>query len=76
MITLFRQNLLYRFYSTPIFHHDFTKTNFIDGKKIIDTTKKENETEEKNNKNKDNYIYNSYKNMYSGLPITNLLSKN
>lgn len=76
MITLFRPNLLYRFYSTPIFHHDYTKIKFIDEKKLIDTIKKRTENEEKNNENKDNYINESYKNMYSGLPITNLLSKN
>ena len=75
MITKFKPNLSYRFYSTPIFHNDYTKIKIIDKKKIINSFKKKTENEEQNNENKDNYINNSYKNMYSALPITNLLGK-
>ena len=76
MITIFRPNLVHRFYSTPIFHDDYIKIKFIDKKKIIDTIKNTIENEEKNNEIKENNISNSYKNMYSGIPITNLFNKN
>ena len=80
MIKLFRPNLLYRFYCTPNLHSDYNKKKHIginikhiEINKIIDLIKKK-ENWVKNKENK--IIYNSYKNMYSGIPITNLFNKN
>ena len=66
--------VIFRGINVDYYNPDTVKES--DEKKLIDTIKKRKENEEKNNENKDNYINESYKNMYSGLPITNLLSKN
>lgn len=73
MITIFRPNLVHRFYCTPNLHSDYNKKKHIEINKIIDLIKKK-ENWVKNKENK--IIYNSYKNMYSGIPITNLFNKN
>ena len=70
MTSILRLNLLYRYYSTPIFHNSSKK--ILNKEKLIDSLKcNESKNIENNNKNK----YNSYENMYSGLPLYNLVYK-